>query len=130
MRDLDDIKGARCTARGADGGAFALVYRGASLLVVASSGMGWDHVSVSLKHRTPNWGEMEHVKRLFFLDSEVAMQLHVPPDDHISFHPYCLHLWRPQHQTIPRPPAIMPAEAEEALLRSVLKLPQNVSRET
>jgi len=63
--------------------------------VMASAGMGWDHVSISRQNRCPNWPEMEHIKRLFFRDDETAMQLHVPPSDHISIHPYCLHLWRP-----------------------------------
>jgi len=75
------------------------------LLVVASAGLGWDHVSVSLRNRCPNWEEMEHVKRLFFRDDETAMQLHVPPADHRCLHPYTLHLWRPNDgREIPRPP--------------------------
>ncbi|MDE1904982.1 MAG: hypothetical protein KGH75_00845 [Rhodospirillales bacterium] len=90
-------------------GAFALQGPcGAALLVLATTGGGWDHVSVSLRNRCPNWQEMEFVKRLFFREQETAMQLHVPPDDHISFHPYCLHLWRPNDgREIPRPPPEM-----------------------
>jgi hypothetical protein len=107
MRDLDTIKGARRVQRGLDGGAFVIVRLGSTLRVIASHGMGWDHVSVSLAHRTPTWREMEHVKRLFFHDDETAMQLHVPPCEHISCHPYTLHIWRSQTQPIPRPPAIM-----------------------
>lgn len=78
---------------------------GAGLAVVASSGEGWDHVSVSRKNRCPNWAEMEQVKRLFFEDNETAMQLHVPATDHINQMPTCLHLWRPLRGRIPRPPA-------------------------
>ena len=81
----------------------------APLYVIASSGMGWDHVSVSRANRCPDWPEMDHIKRLFFQDDETAMQLHVPPADHLSFHPNCLHLWRPQNVEIPRPPAILVA---------------------
>lgn len=77
--------------------------------VVASCGEGWNHVSVSRKTRCPNWIEMEHVKRLFFAAHETAMQLHVPPSDHINAHSHCLHLWRPQDQGIPRPPGWMVA---------------------
>lgn len=79
----------------------------APIRVIASSGEGWDHVSVSRQNRCPNWPEMEHIKRLFFADDETAMQLHVPPSDHINCHPYCLHLWRPHGVNIPRPPAYM-----------------------
>lgn len=92
-------------------GAFLVPHRhtGVELKVIASSGDGWDHVSVSLPNRCPNWLELEFVKRLFFREEETAMQLHVPPSDHVNLHPYCLHLWRPQAAEIPRPPAWMVA---------------------
>lgn len=78
------------------------------LRVIASTGMGWDHVSVSLPARCPSWEEMELVKRVFFLPGEVAMQLHVGEDNHISNHAYCLHIWRPNEgPAIPLPPSIM-----------------------
>jgi len=77
------------------------------LQVVADIGEGWDHVSVSLTHRCPNWLEMDYIKRLFFEEKEVAYQLHVQTEKHIRIHDYCLHLWRPQDQEIPLPPRIM-----------------------
>jgi len=85
-------------------GAFEFQYKGKLLGVVASNGDGWDHVSVSTKDRCPTWDEMDYVKRCFFNDYETAMQLHVPASDHISYHPYCLHMWRPHDVEIPRPP--------------------------
>lgn len=102
---------------GDDYGVFQIPHAktGVSLRVIASSGAAakaegmdpWDHVSVSLPNRCPNWIEMEFIKRLFFDESEVAFQLHVPVSEHISFHPHCLHIWRPLHVQIPVPPAIM-----------------------
>ncbi len=100
-------------------GAFVIpspIDRGA-LRVIASSDCGWEHVSVSRANRCPNWTEMSHVKALFFAEDETVMQLHVPASDHVNDHPYCLHLWRPTTQEIPRPPAWMvggcsPEEAE------------------
>src|SRR5262245_34393858 len=89
---------------GEEGGAFSVTVRGQRLTVIASHGLGWDHVSVSTPHRCPTWDEMEAIKRIFFEEHETAMQLHVPPDDHISFHPYTLHMWRPHEGEIPRPP--------------------------
>ena len=77
---------------------------GQPLRVIASSGEGWDHVSVSREKRCPNWPEMEFVKRKFFEDNETAMQLHVAIADHINMHPYTLHLWRPHNAEIPMPP--------------------------
>lgn len=80
---------------------------GAILAVIAASGEGWDHVSVSTEMRCPTWSEMEQIKRLFFAENETAMQLHVPPRAHINVHPYCLHLWRPHAGEIPLPPSWM-----------------------
>lgn len=77
------------------------------LRVIASVGAGWEHVSVSLVDRCPTWDEMERIKRMFFRKDETAFQLHVPPSDHISYHPYCLHIWRPIDGKIPMPPAWM-----------------------
>ena len=74
-----------------------------TLKVLASSGEGWDHVSVSLPDRCPTWNEMEIVAQAFFKPYEVAMQLHVPATDHVNHHPFCLHWWRPQGRPIPRP---------------------------
>jgi hypothetical protein len=95
---------------GSDAGVFCFTSpcdRRTELRVIASNGEGWDHVSVSTARRCPNWEEMEHIKRIFFKRDEAAMQLHVPENDHISHHPYTLHIWRPHVGAIPLPPAIM-----------------------
>lgn len=85
---------------------FEIRHKGVSLRIIATINDGWDHVSVSTQHRCPTWDEMEFVKREFFHPHETAMQLHVPPSDHVNIHPYCLHLWRPNDgREIPRPPA-------------------------
>lgn len=93
------------------GGLFIIQYvgelQGSLLNIIASVGMGWDHVSVSTPERCPTWEEMSFVKDLFFKPDETAMQLHVPADDHINHHPFCLHLWRPHVVEIPRPPSIL-----------------------
>lgn len=86
-------------------GCFRLVRNGVELRCIASNDAGWDHVSVTTDlPRCPTWGEMDHVKRAFFRDDEVAMQLHVSSSDHISNHDYCLHLWRPHAAAVPLPP--------------------------
>ena len=88
-------------------GWYQVPFAGTKLRVIASDGLGWDHVSVSLSHRCPTWEEMAFVKSLFFKDDEAAMELHVPVADHKNVHRFCLHLWRPQECEIPRPPSIM-----------------------
>jgi hypothetical protein len=96
---------------GDKGGCFVIASEtraGCELGVIAGVGAGWDHVSVSTTiGEIPTWTEMEQIKRLFFKDHETAMQLHVPPSDHINHHPATLHLWRPMFKTIPRPPGWM-----------------------
>lgn len=82
---------------------------GKTLKVIISGSEGWDHVSVSREDRTPSWSEMEQIKRLFFRDDALAMQLHVPPAEHKNCHPHCLHIWRPHDAVIPRPPGIFVA---------------------
>ena len=77
------------------------------MFAIASDGMGWEHVSVSLPHRTPTWEEMHYVKSLFWDPEDVVMQLHPADSKYVNVHPYCLHLWRPIGQTIPTPPLFM-----------------------
>lgn len=93
---------------GADEGAFRIPspVDGQAMAVVASTGLGWDHVSVSRRNRPPNQTELDYVYRLFFRPGEAAMQLFVPTTEHVNNHPNCLHLWRPQGEGIPKPPRI------------------------
>ena len=114
MRNLNELNEYRLDATiqfgwSGDGtcGAFVLETPTATLRVIASTEDDWDHVSVSCEDRIPSWTDMEYIKRRFFKDDETAMQLHVPPQDHINCHPNCLHLWRPQKESIPRPPKWM-----------------------
>lgn len=99
------IAGEQCTRSGA----FQVPHNatGVSLRVIASDGDGWEHVSVSLPNRTPNWREMEFICRLWWHEEEAVMQLHPPRSGWISNHPYCLHLWRPTAAAIPLPPPLM-----------------------
>lgn len=76
----------------------------AAMSIVATRGMGWDHVSVSCKVRCPNWDEMALVHRLFFEADEIAIQYCMPKDRHINNQPHTLHLWRPLDAEIPTPP--------------------------
>jgi hypothetical protein len=93
-----------------DEGGAALVKRamGAGpLRVIFSIGLDWDHVSVSLPNRTPNYQEMKQVKRIFFEKNETAIEYHPAESDYISVNDNVLHLWRPQKLAIPMPPYIM-----------------------
>lgn len=90
-------------------GAFLVKLRpgGPAFKVIASSGEGWDHVSISLPGRCPTWSEMSAFKDLFFEPEDAVMQLHPPVSDYVNLHPFCLHLWRPLEAEIPLPPSWM-----------------------
>ncbi len=78
-----------------------------ALFVIASDEGGWEHVSVSMKGRCPNWAEMCFVKGLFWDDEDCVMQLHPPRSQWVNNHSRCLHLWRPVGGAIPTPPSMM-----------------------
>lgn len=88
---------------------------GAKLKIVSSGNdpgnnqysQGWEHVSVSLDSRIPNWIEMCFVKDLFWNEEECVVQYHPPKSKYINNHPYCLHLWRHQTEVFPFPPSIL-----------------------
>ena len=97
---------------------------GATLRIVASdateepeSSRGWEHVSVSLPNRCPNWPEMAFVKSLFWDPEETVVQMHPPESTYISNHPYCLHLWRDTVNGHALPPAILVGDKSEGELR-------------
>lgn len=88
-------------------GYFLIPFESTVLGVLASDGMGWDHVSVSLDNRTPNWREMCFIKELFFEEYDCVVQYHPPKKEYVNNHEHCLHLWRPQEEIIPMPPSIL-----------------------
>lgn len=88
-------------------GAFIVPFTSFRLRVVASDGMGWDHVSVSLKNRCPNWAEMCFIKDLFFDPEETVVQFHPRYTEYVNNHPHCLHMWRKQDLEYELPPSIL-----------------------
>ena len=75
--------------------------------VLASDGMGWEHVSVSFPKRCPTWEEMCHIKGLFWDDVDCVVQFHPPGSQYVNRHQFCLHLWRPTGKQIETPPMWM-----------------------
>src|SRR5262245_7855102 len=85
-------------------GAYRLKRNGVELLIIASDGMGWEHVSVSTEFRPPLWEEMCWVKDLFWGEDECVLQYHPPRTQYVNVHPHCLHLWKPYRTVVPVPP--------------------------
>jgi len=84
---------------------------GTELFVIASDGdisiaVEWEHASIHVHNRCPNWPEMDFIKRLFWDDEETVIQLHPPRSLWVNIHPFTLHLWRPWRSVgeIPLPP--------------------------
>ena len=106
-----ELTGRMASYRGDDYGFFFFRMNGAAdvLRVMVSAGsdeIPWEHVSVSLKERCPTWPEMSWIKGLFWRETETVVQYHPPKADYVTFHPFCLHMWRPIGVDIPRPPTI------------------------
>lgn len=94
-------------------GAFEVIGpKGSMLRIIASDGTsdicdGWEHVSVSVAKRCPNWPEMHFVKTLFWDDDEIVVQFHPPKSEYVNNHPHCLHLWRDTRNGHRLPPSIL-----------------------
>ena len=113
MRNLNELNQYRIEFYGSMGdernGAFRVPIGNKYAFVIASDGMGWEHVSVSMENveRCPKWNEMCKIKDMFFEENEVVMQLHPKKSEYVNNHNYCLHLWKPLQDKIPTPPPIL-----------------------
>lgn len=87
-------------------GSFRFLINGVRIKVIASDGMGWQHVSVSINNSTftPSWQIMCIVKDLFWEPEDTVIQYHPAASQYINCHPGCLHLWRPLNEKLPIPP--------------------------
>lgn len=89
-------------------GLFFIPFEGRTMkVIVAPEGGDWEHVSVSLENRCPNWKEMCFLKSLFWEEEDTVVQFHPPKSDYVNNHNYCLHLWKYCKGEMPRPPSIL-----------------------
>ncbi len=88
-------------------GVFVIPFESTQLRCMASEGEGWEHVSISLNNRCPNWKEMCFIKDLFWGEEDTVIQYHPPKSLYVNNFPFCLHLWRPRNKKIPLPPTIL-----------------------
>lgn len=94
------------TAEIGNNGAFVIPVLKVNMIVIASDGFGWEHVSVSHPDRCPVWEEMCIIKDLFWDEDDAVMQLHPAKSEYINNCSTCLHLWRPTNADIPIPDSI------------------------
>lgn len=96
------------TPNGSKFGCFFIPYGSNNLLVIAApEDEQWQHVSVSLKNRCPNWAEMSYVKELFWGDDETVVQFHPKKTEYVNLAENCLHLWRNTMAAHELPPWIL-----------------------
>ena len=97
------------TAEDGNNGLFMVpfAHTGKTAAVIASDGMGWEHVSVSYPNRCPTWEEMCIIKNLFWDDEDVVVEYHPRKSEYVNNHDYTLHLWLPTEGEIPTPPSIL-----------------------
>lgn len=90
-------------------GFFCFTINGLPIKVIASDGMGWQHVSVSIHNSasTPSWQMMCKVKELFWNDDDWVVQFHPAKSEYVNNHPGCLHLWKSTDKEFPKPDSIM-----------------------
>lgn len=85
---------------------------------IASDGMGWEHVSISLSRiikkkrlvsvrRCPTWEEMCQVKDTFWGREDAVVQFHPPANEYVNHHPHTLHLWVPTTHPVVVPESIL-----------------------
>ena len=107
MKNAEEImqdKRIQVKQKGDDGFNGWITFQGKTFYFVCSNGGGWDHVSVSMRNRCPSWDEMCKVKDIFFKKDECCIEYHPAERDYVNLYPYCLHIWKPQKQEIPKPP--------------------------
>jgi hypothetical protein len=90
---------------------------------IASDGLGWEHVSVSLFKKTaarsiercPTWEEMCFIKDTFWDEEDCILQFHPPRSEYVNNHPFVLHLWRPTTKKIAVPESILVGIKQEGI---------------
>jgi len=87
-------------------GSYSITYNGVQFYIIASDGLGWEHVSVSSETRCPRWDEMCYIKNLFWDEDQTVIQYHPAKEDYVNYHKNCLHLWRPKIE-FPIPPTCL-----------------------
>ncbi len=73
------------------------------IAVQADAQTEWEHISASIRGRTPTWEEMCYLKNLFWDEEDCVVQYHPPKSEYVNLAKNCLHLWRYRGE-MPRPP--------------------------
>ena len=73
------------TDKEGNNGAFLFKLDGKRITIIASDGLGWEHVSVSLdKKKCPNWNLMCKIKDIFWDEEDAVIQYHPRKQDYVN----------------------------------------------
>ena len=89
-------------------GLFLIPNGEAGLIVIASDGYGWEHVSVSryMSKELPSWYELVLIKNMFWDEEETVVQFIPKKSEHRSIGEV-LHMWKKSGHEYELPPGIM-----------------------
>lgn len=92
-----------------DGMKGIIILRGWKGSIIASTGAGWEHVSVRplKKSYTPSWADMCLIKDIFWKEDEAVIQIHPTKEEYVNNLPNCLHLWRCTYKEMVLPHSIL-----------------------
>lgn len=70
-------------------------FTGSVIVSVArwEDGNEWVHASLAFSEEMPTYDDLVLLRAAVWGDDGWAFQVFAPPSDHISIHPYALHLW-------------------------------------
>lgn len=81
---------------------------------IFSHQLGWEHLSVSMLSKTPNWEQMCMMKDIFWGKDEACVEYHPKEEDYVNNHKHCLHIWKPTESELPIPPSFLVGFRNEA----------------
>lgn len=94
-------------------GCFIINFGSDLLQCIASDGMGWEHVSITIRtknrmvYKVPDWEIMCMIKDMFWENEDTVIQYHPKKSEYVNNHPYVLHLWKPIGRELPVPDSIL-----------------------
>lgn len=113
MKSLEEIKNTPNLVIKAEadndgiGGYYYDRFNNKKLNFIFSCQMGWEHLSVSMPNKTPNWEQMCMMKDIFWGEDECCVEYHPRNEDYVNNHEHCLHIWKPTEEHLPTPPSIL-----------------------
>lgn len=66
----------------------------------AHDGHIWIHASISRRDRVPSYDDLCMLKNVVFGPNRICAQVFECEKNHVNIHPFCLHLWGPNMESV------------------------------